>query len=135
MNKRRNWGYCHHTIRFAALVSIGRRIESNAQSRGQEELEQTLDFLLRHAMQAVLTHRLFADAEPGESLESLSLLCDFVLLPLGRESVAFGISVVVVWSGSSSSILGEPAMTETPPDSSEMQAGQLGRVVSQARMT
>ena len=86
-------------------------------------------------MQAVLTHRLFADAEPGESLESLSLLCDFVLFALGRESVAFGISMVVAWSDSSSSIFGEPAMTETPPDSSEMQAGQLGRVVSQARMT
>lgn len=108
-------------------------MKSSAQRRGQEE--QTLDFLLRHAMQAVLTHRLFADAEPGESLESLSLPCDFVLFPLGSESVALGISVVVVWSGSSSSILGEPAMTETPPDSSEMQAGQLGRVASQARMT
>ena len=121
MNKRRNLGYCHRTIRFTALVSIGQRMKRSAQNRGQEE--QTLDFLLRHAMQAVLTHRLFADAEPGESLESLSLLCDFVLFPLGRESVALGISVVVVWSGSSSSILGEPAMTETPPDSSEMQAG------------
>lgn len=82
--------------------------------QGQEELKQTLDFLLRQAMQAVLTHRLFADAEPGESLESLSLPCDFVLFPLGRDSEMFGISMVVVWSGSSSSILGEPAMTESP---------------------
>ena len=86
-------------------------------------------------MQAVLTHRLFADAEPGESLESLSVLCDFVLFPLGRDPVAFGILLVVAWSGSSSSILGEPAMTGIPPDSSEMQASQLGKVVSQARMT
>ena len=82
--------------------------------QGQEMLEQTLDFLLRQAMQAVLTHRLFADAEPGESLESLSLLCDFVLFPLGRDSEAFGMSVVYVWSVSSSSILGEPAITERP---------------------
>ena len=73
-----------------------------------------MDFLLRQAMQAVLTHRLFADAEPGESLESLSLPCDFVLFPLGRDSKAFGISVVVVWSGSSSSTLGEPAIAENP---------------------
>ena len=65
-------------------------------------------------MQAVLTHRRFADAEPGESLESLSLPCDFVLFPFGRGSEAFGISVVVVWSGSSSSILGERAITDSP---------------------
>ena len=75
-------------------------------------------------MQAVLTHRLFADAEPGESLVSLSLLCDFALFPLERESVAFGMSLVVAWS--SSSILGEPAMTETPP-------GLLGDASKSAR--
>ncbi len=97
MSKRRSWGYCHHTIEFAASVSIGPTDKEEQRSQQeQEELEQTLDFLLRHAMQAVLTHRLFADAEPGESLESLSLLCDFVLFPLGRDSEAFGMSVVVV---------------------------------------
>lgn len=36
---------------------------------------RTFDFLLRHAMQAVLTHRLFAEAA-----DSLSLLRDFALM-------------------------------------------------------
>lgn len=112
MSKRRNWGCCHHTIGIAASVSNGAVNREQRSQQGQEELEQTLDFLLRQAMQAVLTHRLFADAEPGESLESLSLLCDFILFPLGRDSEAFGISMAVVWSGSSSSILGEPAIVE-----------------------
>ena len=116
MSKRRNWGYCHRTIGFAASVSIEAMDKEQRSQQGQEELEQTLDFLLRQAMQAVLTHRLFADAEPGESLESLSLPCDFVLFPLERDSEMLGISIsmVVVWSGSSSSTLGEPAMTESP---------------------
>jgi len=96
-----------------------------------EELgKQTLDFLLRHAMQAVLTHLLFAEADPGESLLSASLLWDFDLLPfmpfglvvsLGVEdSAALGTSDVIVWS-SSSSRLGEVGI------SSEKLAGQRGR--------
>ena len=59
----------------------------------------------------MLTHRLFAETEPGESLESLSLLCDLALFPFGTDSTALGISLVVIWSGSLSSILGEPAIS------------------------
>ena len=58
-------------------------------------------------MQAVLTHRLFADAEAGEPL---SLLCDLDLLALGMESTAEGKSLVGVWWSDSSSILVSPAI-------------------------
>ena len=36
----------------------------------------TLDFLLRQAMQAVLTHRRFAEAAEVELGDPLSLLCE-----------------------------------------------------------
>ena len=54
---------------------------------GRARRLRTLDFLLRQAMQAVLTHRLFAEAEAGEAL---SLLCDWDLdrIALGTESGA-----------------------------------------------
>lgn len=58
-------------------------------------------------MQAVLTHRLFADAEAGEPL---SLLCDLDLVALGRESAGEGKSLVSVWWSDSSSILVSPAI-------------------------
>lgn len=45
-----------------------------------DEETRTLDFLLRQAMQAVLTHLLLADAEAGESL---SLSWDLDLFVLG----------------------------------------------------
>ena len=73
-----------------------------------------MDFLLRQAMQAVLTHRRFAEAaeaEEGESLESLlwelELDLDFLvlLLGLGKDAAALARSPgVVVWSDSSSSL-------------------------------
>ena len=63
-----------------ALVSMLR--VSTMQGCGQAFYDQgscrilkTFDFLLRHAMQAVLTHRLLADAA-----EALSLLRDFALV-------------------------------------------------------
>ena len=59
-------------------------------------------------MQAVLTHRLFADAEAGEPL---SLLCDLDLVALGMESAAKGESLVGVWWSDSSSILVWPAIS------------------------
>lgn len=78
-------------------------------------LGRTLDFLLRQAMQAVLTQRRFADV--AEAGESWSLLCPLDLLdPFVTDSAAVGISAVVVWSGSSSSILGSSSI------SSEMQS-------------
>ena len=53
--------------------------------------ELTLDFLLRQAMQAVLTHRLFADAAAGVSLSlSLSLKWDLALIDLVIESGVVG---------------------------------------------
>lgn len=59
-------------------------------------------------MQAVLTHRLFADAEAGEPL---SLLCDLDLPGFGLDSAAVGKSFVGVWWSDWSSILVSPAMS------------------------
>ena len=47
-----------------------------------DEGTRTLDFLLRQAMQAVLTHLLLADAD-AEAGESLSLSWDLALFVLG----------------------------------------------------
>lgn len=82
----------------------------------EQEDHLTLDFLLRQAMHAVLTHRLFADAEAGEPL---SLLWDLDLVAFGLDSVAVGKSFVGVWWSDSYSIFVSPAML---PFSSEMQS-------------
>lgn len=79
------------------------------------ERKRTFDFLLRQAMQAVLTHRLFADAEAGESVSLLWDL-DLVAFRLGSEVVEVvevvekGLFVGVWWSDSSS-ILVSPAIS------------------------
>ena len=73
----------------------------------EQEDHLTLDFLLRQAMHAVLTQRLFADAEAGEPL---SLLWDLDLVAFGLDSVAVGKSFVGVWWSDSYSILVSPAM-------------------------
>ena len=75
------------------------------------EPERTLDFLLRHAIHAVLTHRLFAEAD-----ESFSRPWDLDLVGLGLDSGALGMSCVAVGVWSDSSILVRPSMS-----SSEMQ--------------
>ena len=65
-------------------------------------VRQTLDFLLRQAIQAVLTHRRFADADVAEAGESLSPLRDLCLNPLDDEEIdeecvgAYGASAVGV---------------------------------------
>ena len=63
------------------------------------EVRDTLDFLLRHAIQAVLTHLLFAEAGAGEplsTLRDLDLLIDF-----GPDSAAVSRPFGVPKSGSS----------------------------------
>ena len=67
-----------------------------------------MDFLLRQALHAVLTHRLFADAEAEDSFLSSSLLWDLDLVGLGVD-VKVDVVVVCCWS-ESSSILGVPAI-------------------------
>ena len=59
-----------------SLVSLAWALQQGYLVGGDGEV--TLDFLLRQAMQAVLTHRLLADAE-AEAGESLSLLWDLIL--------------------------------------------------------
>ena len=49
-------------------------------------MELTLDFLLRQAMQAVLTHRLLADAAAGVSLSLLKWGFDLIDLGIGLDS-------------------------------------------------
>ena len=58
-----------------------------------DDLNRTLDFLLRQAMHAVLTHRRLAEAAEAEAGESLSLFseCDLALpFALERESMTDG---------------------------------------------
>lgn len=87
-------------------------------------------------MQAVLTHLRLAEADPGESLRSTSLVWDFALLAfaffdslgVAADSVALGISDVVVWSGSSSRF-GEGSI------SSETLASQRAKKLPDLRKT
>lgn len=63
---------------------------------------RTFDFLLRHAMQAVLTHRLLADAA-----DSLSLLRDFALMGFGLmwvEPLVLFVTGMVLCSASSTKV-------------------------------
>lgn len=91
-------------------------VHGHIQPVASQRSESTLDFLLRQAMHAVLTHLLFAEA--AEAGESLSLVWDLELDPLGRESAAGGMPLVTDGSRSVS-ILGSPSI------SSEMRAPRL----------
>ena len=70
----------HWSLKSLVSLILGRAGQGSV---GGREEELTLDFLLRQAMQAVLTHRLLADVAAEVSL-SLSLLkWDLDLIDLG----------------------------------------------------
>ena len=99
---RTAWG-----IAVTLMIEVNDRSarEGGVGRRGiAEEQARTLDFLLRQALHAVLTHRLLAEAEADESFLSSFLLWDLDLVGLGVDD-----RVVVGWS-ESSSILGVPAI-------------------------